>query len=154
MERLTFKKNLTSGIIGLAFGAVMWFAIPYCIKSKITMVSSNIGPDYLPKLVAIVMIVCGIGLIFQSLVLKKDETVEVEFSKEGRAMLFALAMIIYVVVLPYAGFVIASGLFACVSLFLMECRKKLYYLYAILLVLVIFAAFKYGLSVALPTLIL
>lgn len=154
MKQIKLKKNLSSGIIGTLFGAVMLIVIPYCIKVKISLVSSGIGPDYLPRLIAILMICCGIGLVFQSLVLKKDEEVVIEFGKEGHALLFATAMIIYVILLPIIGFVFSSVLFACASLFLMECKKPMYYLSTVLLVLVIFVAFKYGLSVALPTLIL
>lgn len=154
MKQVKLKKNLSSGIIGTLFGAVMLIAIPYCIKAKISLVSSGIGPDYLPRLVAVLMICCGIGLVFQSLVLKKDEEVVIEFDKESHALLFAAAMIIYVILLPIIGFVLSSILFASASLFLMECKKPMYYLSTALLVLVIFAAFKYGLSVALPTLIL
>lgn len=154
MKQIKFKKNLSSGIIGALFGAAMLAAIPYCIKTKISLVSSGIGPDYLPRLVAILMICCGAGLVFQSLVLKKDEEVVIEFGKEGHALLFAAGIILYVILLPVIGFVLSSILFACASLYLMECKKTLYYLSAALLVLVIFIAFKYGLSVALPTLIL
>ena len=154
MKQIKLKKNLSSAIIGTLFGAVMLVAIPYCIKAKISLVSSGIGPDYLPRLVAILMICCGIGLVFQSLVLKKDEEVVIEFGREGHALLFAAVMIIYVILLPIIGFVFSSVLFVCASLFLMECKKPMYYFSTVLLVLVIFAAFKYGLSVALPTLIL
>ena len=78
----------------------------------------------------------------------------IEFGREGHALLFAAVMIIYVILLPIIGFVFSSVLFVCASLFLMECKKPMYYFSTVLLVLVIFAAFKYGLSVALPTLIL
>lgn len=154
MKQIKLKKNLSSGIIGTLFGAVMLIAIPYCIKAKISMVSSGIGPDYLPRLVAVLMICCGIGLIIQSLVLKKDEEVVIEFGREGHALLFAAAMIVYVILLPLIGFVLSSILFAFASLFLMECRKPMYYLSTAILVVAIFITFKYGLSVALPTIIL
>jgi len=154
VKQIKLKKNLTSGIIGALFGVIMLVAIPLCIKAKISLVSSGIGPDYLPRLVAMLMIACGLGLVFQSLFLKKDEEVVITFRQEGHALLFAAAMIVYVILLPVIGFVLSSVLFAFASLFLMECKKPLYYLSTALLVLGIFVAFKYGLSVALPTLIL
>ncbi|MDY4610514.1 MAG: tripartite tricarboxylate transporter TctB family protein [Sphaerochaetaceae bacterium] len=152
MKEITLKKNLTSGIIAVVTGIVLWFMIPYCIKAKVTYVTSSIGPTYMPKLIIGVMTICGLGLIFQSLVLKKDETVTICIKDELRVLVYLGVLIAYIVLLPIVGFVVASILFACVSLYLMESKNKKYYIAAFAIVIAVFLGFKYGLSVYLPTL--
>lgn len=149
---IKLKKNLCSGIAALVFGAGVMISLPYTIKSKITLETSAVGPDYLPKLVLSVMILCGIGLIFNSLVLKKDEEVEIDVKKEQKVLLYMMLFIIYGGVMKYIGFIAASLMFSAVSLRIMECRKVQYYVWAAVTVLFIFVSFKYGLKVPLPAL--
>ena len=154
MKEIKIKKNLASGIISVLAGTVLWLMIPYCIKSKVNYLTSSIGPTYMPKLIVIVMIVCGVGLIIQSLILKKDETVTISISDELRVLIYLGLLIAYILLLPILGFILTSGLFVCCSLWLMESRNKFHYLTALIIVLLVFVGFKYGLSVNLPTLFL
>lgn len=154
MKQITLKKNLTSGLIAFILGVVLYAAIPYCIKVKLQFSSSAFGPDEMPRIVAIIIIMCGLVLIGQSLILKKDETVTIEFGKELRVLIFVVLLIAYSILMPIAGFLVTTLVFVFASLFLMECRVPLYYLSAAILVAFIFVCFKYGLSVNLPTIIL
>ena len=81
MKKITLKKNLCSGILAVLIGVFLRVILPYSIKSKVNTVTSAVGPAYLPKLVIYGMILCGICLLLTSLVLKKDETLEVEIGR-------------------------------------------------------------------------
>ncbi len=151
MKKIALKKNLTSGIIAVIFGVVLWVMLPYCIKSGVNSVTSAVGPEYIPKIILAVTTACGIGLIFTSIVLKKDETVDIELKSETRALIYMVLLIVYVLLLPHIGYLISSMAFAGVSLLVMQCRKASYYIFAEILVVLIFIGFKYGLSVSLPT---
>lgn len=154
MKKITLKKNLSSGVIAILTGVLLRVMLPYSIKSKVHTVTAAVGPDYLPKLVIYVMLLCGAGLVFLSLILKKEETIEIELKEESHVLRYFILLLAYMVTMKYAGFLIASLLFSAISLWLMEDRNKLHYLYIELLVVVIFAAFKYGLRVPLPTIFL
>lgn len=152
--KIKLKKNLCSGVFAVLLGGGVLLSLPYTIKMKVAAITSAVGPDYLPKLVLGIMILCGIGLIFTSLVLKKDEVVEIDISLEKKVLLYMGIFILYGIALHFIGFVISSLLFASLSLYLMESKKPQYYITAAVVVVVIFAAFKYGLKVPLPSLFL
>lgn len=154
MKRVVLKKNLSSGIIAVFMGTLFRVMLPYSMKAKVHTVTSAVGPDYLPKLVIYGMLLCGAGLIFLSLVLKKDETIEIGLGREWHVMIYFVLLLAYMTAMKYAGFLLASMVFSAVSMWLMEDRKWRHYLYIELLVIVIFAAFKYGLRVPLPTIFL
>lgn len=154
MKTITLKKNLASGTTAIVIGVFLRLILTYSIKSKVNTVTSAVGPAYLPKLVIYGMILCGIGLLITSLVLKKDEEMEIEFGSEGHVLVYFALLLAYMIAMKYVGFLIASLVFSAISMWLMECRKWTYYLYIELLVVVIFVAFKYGLRVPLPTLFL
>ncbi len=152
--QITLKKNLSSGIAAVVIGTFLRVILPYSIKSKVNTVTAAVGPDYLPKLVIYGMILCGIGLVLTSLILKKDETIEIELGSEGRVLVYFALLLAYMFAMQFAGFLLASLIFSAVSMWLMEDRKWTHYLWVELLVLVIFVSFKYGLRVSLPTLFL
>lgn len=154
MKKIVIKKNLWSGIIAFGLGTVLLIMLPYFIKAKVNTVTSAVGPDYLPSLVLYCMIICGIGLIIKSLVFKREETIEVTFKLEGRVWLYMTALVVYVIAISYLGFLISSLIFSVISLRLMECKNRKYYLFIGVLVIFIFVSFKYGLHVSLPTIVL
>jgi len=154
MKQTTIKKNLTSGIIAVVAGAILWFMLPYAIDAKVIVISAGIGPDYLPKIVIMIMIASGIGLVFQSLVLKKDETVVIVHSDELHALLYSIIIIGYVLILPFIGFILSSIIFSVLSLLIMESKHIKHFFIIVLLVIAVFIGFKYGLSVSLPTILL
>lgn len=152
--KITIKKNLWSGIITVVASLVLWFGLPYCIKSQATSLTAAVGPDYLPRLIIAIMGICGIGLILTSLVFKKDDTIEVVLKDELRTFLFVAIILAYILLMPVIGFLLSTILFSCAALFFMETRKPLHYVVVIVLSILIFVGFKYGLTVSLPTIIL
>ena len=152
--KITIKKNLWSGIITVVASLILWFALPYCIKSQVTSLTAAVGPDYLPRLIIALMGICGIGLIITSLVFKKDDTIEVNLKDELRTLLLVVIILAYILLMPVIGFLLSTILFSCIALFFMETRKPLHYVVVIVLSVLIFVGFKYGLTVSLPTIIL
>lgn len=152
--KITIKKNLWSGIVTVLVSVILWFALPYCIKSQVTSLTAAIGPDYLPRLMIALMGICGVGLILTSVAFKKDETIEVNVKDELRTLLFVAIILAYILLMPIIGFLLATIIFSCAALFFMETRKPLHYIVVIVLSILIFVGFKYGLMVSLPTLVL
>lgn len=147
---LRLGKNLCSGIIAVVAGVTLMLMLPYHIKSKVNNMTAAVGPEYLPRLVIYLMIACGIALIFTSLVLKKEEYVEIELKRELHSMMYFAALVVYVVMMQYLGFIISSALFGLASLMLMEDRNPRHIGATMVLVAAVALAFRYGLNVPLP----
>ena len=152
--KIKIRKNLWSGILTIVFSVILWVALPFCIKSQVTTLTAAIGPDYLPRLIIALMGICGIGLVITSLALKKDEEIEINLKDELRTFIFVGIILAYILLMPVIGFLIDTILFSCVALFFMETRKPSHYVAVVILTILIFVGFKYGLMVSLPTIIL
>lgn len=150
MKTITFKKNLWGGITAVIIGGLLWIILPYCIVSKMQHTTNSIGPEYLPRLILMVLVVSGVGLIVKSVLFKKDEEVTISVHDELYAILYMISFITYVFLLPFLGFVLSSIVFSAASLFLMHDKCLKHYLYACALVALIFVGFKFGLGVNLP----
>ena len=152
--KIKIRKNLWSGILTIVFSVILWVALPFCIKSQVTTLTAAIGPDYLPRLIIALMGICGIGLVITSLALKKDEEIEINLKDELRTFIFVGIILAYILLMPVIGFLIDTILFSCVALLFMETRKPRHYVAVVILTILIFVGFKYGLMVSLPTIIL
>lgn len=148
--KLTLRKNLSGGIFAIVLGVVLRIMLPYNIKSKIHNVTSAVGPDYLPKIIIILMIACGAGLILQSLVFKKDQTVTIVLRDEFRPLVYMGMLVLYALLMPKIGFLVTSLIFAMLSMWVMESKNWRHYLYVAILVVAVWAGFRFGLGVPLP----
>lgn len=144
---ISIKKNLSSGIFSILFGVGMLITIPYFIKYKIQVVSNAIGPDYLPKIVAILMLVCGTLLVIKSLVFKKDDRVTINLKSEIRTVLYIVLVIVFIVIFKFISFLIAALLAVPLSLLIMEDRNIKHYIAGEILAVMVWAMFKFLLHV-------
>lgn len=147
---IKIKKNLCSGILTSLFGIVFLFLIPLQIKSKIITDTSALGPDYMPRLVGWLLIMLGLGLIFQSLVLKKDTIETINLKDELNVLIYVGIFLVYLIILYIIGFLLSTIIFSFALLFIMKAEKKSYYFAAVVLSVFIYCLFKYVLKVPLP----
>jgi hypothetical protein len=106
-----------AGVFLLILSGLYWIGSDAIPKSAM---SGSVGADGLPKLLAVVLAGLSLILIYQSLVVRPSvaapeefpEDEDAEFTRRGHflaAGLLAIA-ILYVVILPYAGYAISVGL--------------------------------------------
>jgi len=126
------RTNLWGGVLFLLLAALIWFLIPSQIPAS---QSSAVGNDsrLMPRLVAIVIMICSAGLIFQSLVLKKETIVEVNLPAEKNALYSVIVMIEFLICIFIFGFLIGS--FIMIVTFLLLFREKKPIPYVLLCVL-------------------
>jgi putative tricarboxylic transport membrane protein len=130
------------------------------ILSVYTWVSANAfppsngigpGPDYFPKLAAIILGLLAIMLIFKK---EKQDGEVYEISGKSSALLFVLGfvvMIVYAILIQWLGFSISSVLVAISWMVLMGIRKWVTLLVASVLISAgITYVFEYLLSVPIP----
>lgn len=112
--------DLRSGLVLLLLCLLAYFwLIPTQIKPKEGVA---IGPDFFPRLMVICCGLCAAGVAIQGAAgLKKEgklnlstfrnSTNRVNWKSYARHLLFLAASLVYLLVMPYAGFAIASVVF-------------------------------------------
>jgi len=104
---MKLKRDQISGIFLVLFGLVIAVMISHF---SVPFKASYPGPKAIPMLAVIGFIVCGIGIFLESTFNKKEE--KVFLVKEGwvRAGTSLLMMLIYLILMNFVGFLIASPL--------------------------------------------
>jgi hypothetical protein len=90
-------------------------------------------------------------LLIQSLVFKKEKIVEFDWEKEKPAILMIALLCIYVALILYVGFIVASAITFVIILAYCGERKPFIYIFTILAAILIYFLFKEVFTVSLPT---
>ncbi len=146
--KVKYRSNLVAGIVSVILGVICMIIIP-----------GQIGEDYsatygitsrtVPYAVAILWIVCGIVLMVQSLILKKDEVKVLDVSKEVKALLYMLVLLIYAVLFQ-KSFLVSTMFLGVTTLAFTGSKKKSFYLIVLAVVAVLYLLFAKVLHVQLP----
>jgi putative tricarboxylic transport membrane protein len=87
-------------------------------------------PRLMPRIVAIVIMLCSVGLIFKSLVLKKETFADVHLPDEKNALFTSLVMLMFLVFIIVFGFLVSCLIM--IFIFLLFFKEKRPLPYAIL----------------------
>lgn len=147
---IKLRKNLWAGILSVILGCGLWILIPLQIRSKVVSNTAAVGPDFFPRLTAILLMLLGAGLIIQAIVKKDREMVVFSWEEEKRTLLILLLFLAYILLLPVITYVVATPLFACGCLFLMGDRSLRHYIVVLVLTACVYALFRFVLHVSLP----
>lgn len=131
--------------------------MPYGIPFQGSVSAQQMVPSTYPKFIALLMIVCSIAQFIQSTIsIKRGIDLEKwekrEIKREGKVLLIFLLILAYIWGSSIIGFCLASIIFVCAFLALLNVKKWWYYAIAVVLSFVAFYCFRYLLYVRLPTL--
>lgn len=147
---LKLKKNLIAGLISSITGAALWFLIPIGITMKVSTATKAVGPDYMPKLIAVTLMIMGLILIAQSVVFKKDEVIEIRFEQEKTVVQYLLILIAMVAAMPVTGY-LPAGLIASLLFFLVFREKnRAHYAVVLAVCVIVYCLFRFLLGIPLP----
>lgn len=146
--KIKYKSNLCAGVVSILFGIICAVIIPKQIGTEFS-VSYGITSRTVPYAIALLCVVCGIALIVQSLVFKKDEEKTMELSKELKALAYMVVMLIYALLFKHS-FIGSTVFLGVVTLAFTGCRKKLFYVIIIVTVVILYLLFSQVLHVRLP----
>lgn len=104
---MNIKTNLVSGIFFVCISLILLFLMPSQIQVYST-VSFLESAKAAPLIAILIMLICGLLLIFQSLVLKKENIVVLQFKEQKYAIYTILFMILFAALIYLLGFLIAS----------------------------------------------
>ena len=110
------RSNLITGILLLVFSVIFWLGADTIPKSRL---SGSVGADGLPKMLAVTLGVLSIGFIAQTLLTARMAGPVIGHKREAKSAdharhLRAIGMIaigaVYVVVIPYLGYIVSIAL--------------------------------------------
>ncbi len=148
MRTIRYRSNLSAGCLSILAAAVLFWLIPTQVSAESQSVH-GITSQTVPYALCALMAFCGICLVFQSLVLKKDEIKELDLGKEGKGVLYMLVLLVYGIGFSYS-FLIATCLLGVATLAFSKCKKVSYYLIVIAMVILLYFTFTELLHVRLP----
>lgn len=146
--KIKYRSNLLAGCLAIVAAAVLFLIIP----SQVGLESSatyGITSRTLPYALSILSAACGVGLIVQSLVLKKDEVREIDLLQEGKGLLYMLVLLAYGWGFS-RSFLISTSLLGAATLALQKDKKPLHYVVVVAVVVVLYFTFTELLHVRLP----
>ena len=162
-KKLTFKRcrDLILGIVLLALG-IVYTVMADQIKRGNKLVQRNVG-DFahariIPTLLGILLIILAVAIIIQGIKHFKEDDGE-SVKKMSRVDVFSIiltfaAMILYIIILPYLGFILSTILYLFGQITVLAPKdKRNYLLFAIVAVvftIIAFVAFRIGLTQMLP----
>lgn len=150
---MKLKVEYFIGLFSIVIGALVLF-MTRSFPAYLTANSST-GPDFFPNLIAIILMVVGIGEFFEA----RNSVKTINFRiADKRAFInivvVIIAIITYILVLPILGFVFSSFLFSILVMMLLNVKFIKSLIFSLVLVGILFLIFSQLFRVPLPQSIL
>ncbi len=146
--KVKYRSNLVAGIVSVILGIICMVIIPRQIGEDYSA-TYGITSRTVPYAVAILWMICGVVLMVQSLIFKKDEIKVIDVSKEAKAVGYMLVILIYAVLFK-KSFLVSTIFLGLATLAFTGSRKKSFYLIVLAVVAVLYLLFSKVLHVQLP----
>lgn len=145
---IKYKSNLAAGIVSIILGVICIILVPLQIAEDYSA-TYGITSRTVPYAIGILWIVCGIILLVQSLVLKKDTEKTLIVGKELKALAYMAILLVYSILFK-RSFLISTIMLGLATLAMTGSKKKLFYVIVIVVVAVLYFLFEKVLHIQLP----
>ena len=145
---IKYKSNLAAGIVSIILGVICIILVPLQIAEDYSA-TYGITSRTIPCAIGDLWIVCGVVLLIQSLILKKDTVKTLIVGKELKALAYMVMLLIYSILFK-RSFLISTILLGVATLAMTGTKKKLYYVIVIAMVVVLYLLFAKVLHIQLP----
>ena len=144
------RRNIVAGLALLGFAC--WYAYLAGNLPERSVMPNTPGPSFFPILIVTAVMVLSVCLIGVGLKAGgQSDSRKVENFAEKDGWLAICAFVVYLAVLPYAGFIIASMPFFGVLMYLYGSRNWLLMIATSIVVpLVLYTVFRHGFQIVLP----
>ena len=146
--KMKYRSNLVSGIVSLILGIVCILVIP-CQIGEDYSVTYGITSKTVPYAVAVLWIVCGLVLMFQSLIMKKEEVKVLDVRKEVKAAGYMAGLRAYAIRFR-KSFLLSTAFLGVVTLAFTGTKRKSFYAIVLVIVAVLYVLFAKVLHVQMP----
>ena len=147
--KFKIKTNLVTGILMGLLSAYLLYVMPKQVRVP-AYDSGAPSPRIIPGVCLVVILLCSVILIIESLVFKKEKIVEFDWNNEKPAILLIAVLCIYVFLIIQIGFILASAITFVVVLAYCGERKPFIYIFTIALAVGIYFLFSKVFHVSLP----
>ena len=144
---IKYKSNLAAGIVSVILGIVCIILVPLQIAEDYSA-TYGITSRTVPYVIGILWIVCGIILLVQSLILKKDTEKTLIVGKELKALAYMAILLVYSILFK-RSFLISTIMLGLATLAMTGSKKKLFYV-IVIVVAVLYFLFEKVLHIQLP----
>ena len=148
--KFKIKTTLVTGIVMGLLSIFLLVVMPKQVRVP-AFDSGAPSPRIIPGVCIVIMLVCSVILVIQSLVFKKEKIVEFDWQNEKPAILLIALLCIYVFLIIKLGFIIASAITFIIVLFYSGERKPFIYIFTIALAIGIYFLFSKVFHVSLPS---
>lgn len=145
---IKYNTYLVSGIISLLAGVACMVLIPLQIGLDYAE-TYGITSRTVPYAVSVLWMVCGLVLVVQGLVFKRDECRILDIKREARGLIYMLALLVYCWGFS-RSFLISTAALGVVTLACNGCKKPLYYGIVVGTVVILFIVFTRFLHIQMP----
>lgn len=145
---IKYKSNLVAGIVSLILGVICLILVPLQI-AKDYSATYGITSRTVPYAIGILWIVCGVILLVESLILKKDTEKTLVVGKELKALAYMVILLAYGILFK-RSFLISTILLGVATLAMTGTKKKLFYVIVIAMVVVLYLLFAKVLHIQTP----
>ena len=145
---IKYKSNLVAGIVSLILGVICLILVPLQIAEDYSA-TYGITSRTVPYAIGILWIVCGVILLVQSIVLKKDTEKTLVVGKELKALAYMVILLVYGILFK-RSFLISTILLGVATLAMTGSKKKLFYVIVIAMVVVLYLLFAKVLHIQMP----
>lgn len=146
MKTVKIKTNLIFGIIAIICAVVLWCLIPSQVPAS-KVATEHINGSFMPKLMAVLMCICGVISIIKSLLFKDEDVKEITINIESKNWIYLGFIVVYGLLARYFSFLIASVMFGVGSLYFMKCKDVKKYIIVVVVIVAVCLIFKFGLKV-------
>lgn len=153
--KIKYNSEIISGGVFLIAAAVLWLLIPGQIQ---TMETTSINAQTIPRIAIGGMFLFSLGLLLQGIFSaeKKEVTITRDtfhsqsFRLEMKSILYAVILLMYLVVLTFFGFLVATAALVIAIMAFYGSRKWYYYAIPLVTVFIVYFVFATLLHVSLP----
>lgn len=145
---IKYKSNLVAGVVSLILGVICLILVPLQI-AKDYSATYGITSRTVPYAIGILWIVCGVILLVESLILKKDTEKTLVVGKELKALAYMVILLVYGILFK-RSFLITTILLGVATLAMTGTKKKLFYVIVIAMVVVLYLLFAKVLHIQMP----
>lgn len=146
--KIRYRSNAAAGVASIALGVICLILIPQQIGEDYA-VTYGITSRTVPCAVAALWIVCGVALLIQSLLLKKDVVKELDVKKEAKALAYMAVLLVYAILFT-KSFLLSTAFLGVVTLVFLRSRRKLFYAVVLALVAALYLLFSQVLHIQMP----
>ncbi len=146
--KVKYRSNLVAGIVSILLGGACWMIIPSQIAEDYA-VTYGITSKTVPYAVAALWVICGVVLVVQSLILKKDDVKVIDVKKEGKALGYMAVILVYALLFK-KSFLVSTAFLGVATLAFTGTKRKSFYGIILVVVLVLYLLFSKVLHIQMP----